>query len=131
MLNAACMLQEVAPEPVSLWNRARDLVAALMVLGGLALIGVGVYYFANGWRAGAFVLLFTTAFGTLLFGVGLLIQSQATRARLIVATVVLGLSSVLMLGVCALFGPQPGVFVMFLLPSLAFSVSLERLRRLK
>jgi hypothetical protein len=64
-----------------------------MVLGGVALVGVGVYYFANGWRAGAFVLLFATAFGTLLFGSGMLIRSGATRARLIVATVALGLSS--------------------------------------
>jgi hypothetical membrane protein len=101
-----------------------------MVLGGVALVGVGVYYFANGWRAGAFVLLFATAFGTLLFGSGMLIRSGATRARLIVATVALGLSSVLMLGVWVVLGPQPAVFVVFLLPCLAFSVSLARLRKL-
>ena len=101
-----------------------------MVLGGLVLIGLGIYYFANGWRAGAFVLLLATALGTLLFGGGLLIRSGATRARLIVATGALGLSSVLMLGVCVLLGPHPVVFIPFLLTSLGFSVSLARLRQL-
>jgi hypothetical protein len=101
-----------------------------MVLGGLALIGAGVYYFANRWRAGAFVLLFTTAFGTLLFGGGMLIGSGATRARLIVATGALGLSSVLMLSLCALLGPDPMVLMVSFLPALGFSVSLARLRQL-
>lgn len=101
-----------------------------MALGGLALIGAGIYYLANGWRAGAFVLLVATAFGTLLFGGGLLFLSGATRARLIVAAVALGISSVLMLGVCALLGPHPVLLFVSLLPSLGCSVSLARLRQL-
>jgi len=120
----------VAREPVSFWNDARNLVANLMVVAGLALIGVGIYYFANRWRAGAFVLLFTAAFGTLLFGGGVLIHSGATRARLIVSTVTLGLSLVLMLGVCAMLGAQPALFVVLLLPTLGFSISLARLRQM-
>jgi hypothetical protein len=108
----------------------RELVGGLMVLGGLGLIGLGVYYFVNGWRAAGGVLLFATAFGTLLVGVGMLIPSGATRARLIVASVALGLSSVLMLGLCALLGPQPVMFIVFLLTNFGFSVTLARVRQM-
>jgi hypothetical protein len=114
----------------SFWKRLRNLIADLMVLAGLAMIGLGIYYVSQGWRAGAFVLLFAAAFGTLLFGGGMLIHSGAARVRLTVSTVALGLSSALTLALCFLLGPQPGLLIVILVPTLAFSISLARLRSL-
>jgi hypothetical protein len=117
-------------EPETFWCGLRNLVADLMVLAGVAVIGLGIYYFSQGWRAGAFVLLFASALGTLLFGGGMLIHSGATRVRLTVSTVALGLSSALTFAVCALMGPQPELLIVILVPTLAFSMSLARLRSL-
>jgi hypothetical protein len=115
-------------EHESFWTRLRNLVAELMVPAGLGLIAIGIYYFLAGWRAGLFVLLFASAFGTLLFGSGLLIHGGGTRVRLMVSTVALGLSSALTLAVCALLGPQPALLIVISVPTLAFSISLARLR---
>jgi hypothetical membrane protein len=120
----------VALEHESFWRRLQNLIADLMVLSGLAMIGLGIYYFSQGWRAGAFVLLFASAFGTLLFGGGMLIHSGAARVRLTVSTIALGLSSALTLALCALLGPQPELLIVILVPALAFSISLARLRSL-
>jgi hypothetical protein len=126
-----CMYShEVPREHEIFWSGFRNLIADLMVLAGLALIGIGIYYFLEGWRAGTFVLLFASAFGTLLFGSGVLIHSGATRVRLVVSTVTLGLSSALTLALCALLGPQPALLIVISVPTLAFSISLSRLRSL-
>ena len=119
---------EVPLEHESFWRRSRNLLADLMVLAGLALIGIGIYYFSQGWRAGVFVLLFASAFGTLLFGSGVLIHSGATRVRLMVSTVTLGLSTALTLALCSLLGPQPALLIVISVPTLAFAISLARLR---
>ena len=108
--------------------RLRNLIADLMVLAGLALIGIGIYYFSEGWRAGDLVLVFASAFGTLLFGTGVMLHSGATRPRLMVSTLALGLSCALTLALCFLLGPQPGLLIVIAVPTLAFSISLARLR---
>jgi len=122
--------QEVPLERESLWSRLRDSLADLMVLVGLAVIALGVYYFSEGWRAAVFVLLFASAFGSLLFGCGMLIHTGATRRRLRASSVALGLSSALTLALCAMLGPQPALLVVVAVPALAFSISLIRLRSL-
>ena len=118
-------------EQESFWSRLRNLIADLMLLAGLAVIGLGIYYFSEGWRAGVFVLLFASAFGTLLFGGGMLIHRGATRVRLMVSTVALGLSSALTLALCSLLGPQPALLIVISVPTLAFAISLARLRSLR
>ena len=119
---------EVPLERESAWNELRDLIADLMVLAGLAVIGLGVYYFSEGWRAATFVLLLAAAFGSLLFGSGTLIHSGTTRRRLTMSSVALGLSSALTLALCSLLGPQPALLIVIAVPALAFSISLVRLR---
>ena len=121
---------EVPLERESSWNELRNLIADLMVLAGLAVIGLGVYYFSEGWRAATFVLLFAAAFGSLLFGSGTLIHSGATRRRLTMSSVALGLSSALTLALCSLLGPQPALLIVIAVPALAFSISLVRFRSL-
>src|SRR5260221_373143 len=67
---------------------------------------------------------------TLLVGGGMLIHSGAARIRLTVSTIALGLSSALTLALCVLLGPQPELLIVISVPTLAFLISLARLRSL-
>ena len=108
---------EVPLERESSWNELRYLIADLMVLAGLVVIGLGVYYFSESWRAATFVLLFAAAFGSLLFGSGTLIHGGATRRRLTMSSLALGLSSALTLALCSVLGPQPALLIVIAVPS--------------
>jgi hypothetical protein len=108
--------------------KLRSTASKWLLIGGLALIGYGVFYWWKGFPYPVGIMLTYSALGCLVVGAGLLLRRPETTATLVLGTASFAASGTILLAVCLPYPISPPYLLLILVCAAGTLRGLLRLR---